>query len=284
MNTSTTFTSLDQAIDTAYEILEAFTTDEEFETKVTKAFGTDFDYQKLESLKQQWQSSDFSELPTVEVLPAATLNAAKGAYSSSTNTIYLSQELINQNADTISTITDVLLEEIGHFIDAYINLADALGDEGAIFAILAQHKLLDELTLQALKIEDDITTIMVNGQAVQVENAVGPGIVTLSGTILWTDGDGQTHPVRGSTVKIWQHNFVGSDELIQTEPIVTDSQGNYTATFENGLNGFSRDVYVEVLSDGAAHYVESAGLLGNIYSQKSSTFFDIPNGNTPDIF
>jgi Ca2+-binding RTX toxin-like protein len=261
---------LDQVVSTIYDILKAFTADEAFETKVTTAFGSNFDRQKLESLKLQWQTSDFSELPPIEIIPTDTLKGARGAYSTNTNTIYLSQDLFNQNADNISAITDVLLEEIGHFVDAHINLSDAPGDEGAIFATLVQNKLLDELTLQALKAEEDVTTITVNGQTVQVENAVEPGIINLSGTIQWTDSAGQLHPVRGSTVKIWQYNFLSPDTLIEESS--TDDQGFYSVQFGNGLEGVGRNIYVEVLADGVSHYVESSGLSGKTYSQRSSTY------------
>jgi hypothetical protein len=38
----------------------------------------------------------------------------------------------------VSTIAAVLLEEIGHFVDSKINLADTPGDEGAVFSAIVR--------------------------------------------------------------------------------------------------------------------------------------------------
>lgn len=57
-----------------------------------------------------------------------------GAYSESLNAIYLSSSFI-ENALPLA-VTQVLVEEIGHAIDAKINNADSRGDEGERFASL----------------------------------------------------------------------------------------------------------------------------------------------------
>ncbi|MFN5895779.1 MAG: hypothetical protein ACK45Z_24590, partial [Dolichospermum sp.] len=97
--------------------------------------------------------------------------------------IYLSANFLATS--TAEAISEVLLEEIGHFIDAHINISDSAGDEGAIFAALVQGYSLDTQTLQALKAEDDHATITVNGQNIQVEeqNFTGTnGNDTITGT------------------------------------------------------------------------------------------------------
>ena len=48
---------------------------------------------------------------------------------------------------------------------------DSAGDEGAIFAELVQGNSLDVATLEALRAENDQTTIIVNGEIIQVEQA-----------------------------------------------------------------------------------------------------------------
>ncbi|MFN5999838.1 MAG: Calx-beta domain-containing protein, partial [Dolichospermum sp.] len=110
---------------------------------------------------------DFSQLPQIEILDSSILGNANGAYASSNNQIYLSANFLATS--TAEAISEVLLEEIGHFIDAHINISDSAGDEGAIFAALVQGYSLDTQTLQALKAEDDHATITVNGQNIQVE-------------------------------------------------------------------------------------------------------------------
>ncbi|MFM6225061.1 MAG: hypothetical protein ACKPDM_32715, partial [Dolichospermum sp.] len=128
-------------------------------------------------------SGDFSQLPQIEILDSSILGNANGAYASSNNQIYLSANFVATS--TAETLVGTLLEEIGHFIDAHINLSDSAGDEGAIFAELVQGYSLDTTTLQALKAEDDHATITVNGQNIQVEqqNFTGTnGNDTITGT------------------------------------------------------------------------------------------------------
>ena len=85
-----------------------------------------------------------------------------GAYASSTNKIYLSNSFL-ANATT-EAISAVLLEEIGHFVDAQINQTDSAGDEGAIFATLVQGYSLNAQSLTNLIAENDYATITVNGE------------------------------------------------------------------------------------------------------------------------
>ena len=65
----------------------------------------------------------------------------------------------------------VLIEEIGHFVDAQVNQTDTPGDEGAIFAAVVFGKSLSEEVLQVLKTEDDRGIIVVDGEAIAVEMA-----------------------------------------------------------------------------------------------------------------
>ncbi|MFM6346029.1 MAG: hypothetical protein ACKPFK_12900, partial [Dolichospermum sp.] len=106
-------------------------------------------------------------LPPIEVLSDEVLGTANGAYSSSKNKIYLSASFLNTASS--ATIINVILEEIGHYVDAQINQVDSAGDEGAIFAELVRGNSLDVATLDALRAENDQTTIIVNGEIIQVE-------------------------------------------------------------------------------------------------------------------
>jgi hypothetical protein len=62
------------------------------------------------------------------------------------------------NTASSAAIINVILEEIGHYVDAQINPVDTPGDEGAIFAELVQGNSLDVATLEALREENDQTT------------------------------------------------------------------------------------------------------------------------------
>jgi hypothetical protein len=104
--------------------------------------------------------------------------------------------------------------------------------------------------------------------------------VNLSGTILWTDEGGNTHPVREATVEIWDSDdFPLFDELVTT--VRTDVNGKYSSTLNNndGIFQGNRDIYIKVLADSPFHYVSSDGTEGETYSQRNQiTFNEIPNG------
>ncbi|MFN6008898.1 MAG: Calx-beta domain-containing protein, partial [Microcystis sp.] len=151
------------------DILFNFAQSDGFWANLETAFGTSYDVVKATQLRQQWQSRNFSQIPPIEVLSDEVLGTANGAYSSSTNKIYLSASFLNTASS--AAIVNVILEEIGHYVDAQINQVDSAGDEGAIFAELVQGNSLDVATLDALRAENDQTTIIVNGEIIQVEQA-----------------------------------------------------------------------------------------------------------------
>jgi hypothetical protein len=68
------------------------------------------------------------------------------------------------------------------------------------------------------------------------------------------------------------------DELVTT--VRTNDIGLYSATFNNndGIGQGRRDIYIEVLADGPAHFVESAEIFGTTYSQKTDPINEISNG------
>ncbi|NER97311.1 MAG: calcium-binding protein, partial [Symploca sp. SIO1B1] len=163
--------ALEAAILKAQDLLKAIASGQDFTQKFTIAFGNDFDLTESEYLRQQWEEDNFESLPDIEIRSSAAINGAHGAFSADTNTIYLSQEYLTQNASSPQAIANLLLEEIGHSVDSQINTSDASGDEGAIFSALAQGVQLEEGTLQALKAENDLTTVTLDGEVIQIEQA-----------------------------------------------------------------------------------------------------------------
>nr|NCR53542.1 calcium-binding protein [Microcystis aeruginosa L211-07] len=151
------------------DVLFDFAQSDGFWANLAIAFGTSYDVVKATQLRQQWKSRNFSQIPPIEVLSDEVLGTANGAYSSSKNKIYLSASFLNTASS--AAIINVILEEIGHYVDAQINQVDSAGDEGAIFAELVQGNSLDVATLDALRGENDQTTIIVNGEIIEVEQA-----------------------------------------------------------------------------------------------------------------
>jgi hypothetical protein len=150
-----------------YDVLFNFAQSDGFWANLETAFGTSYDVVKATELQQQWKSRNFSQIPPIEVLSDEVLGTANGAYSSSTNKIYLSASFLNTASS--AAIVNVILEEIGHYVDAQINLVDSAGDEGAIFAELVSGESLSSQQLQVLKLENDTAIVEIDGQQIQIE-------------------------------------------------------------------------------------------------------------------
>lgn len=160
-----------EAMDIVKEQLTQFAKVPNFVEKMNLAFGESWDTQAANVLTQDWLNGDFSLIPPVKFVSSAEIDGANGAFASATDTIYLSRELLAGNGANSATVADVLLEEIGHSVDARLNITDTPGDEGAIFAAVVQDKVLSEGELQGLRGEDDIGTFIFNGQAISIEKA-----------------------------------------------------------------------------------------------------------------
>jgi hypothetical protein len=158
------------------EQLSAFAASTGFSQKMSLAFGDSLLNRQLTNLQNGWLEDDYWVLPDIKILPGEQLNGSFGAFAQATNTIYLSQDYIDRNATNPAAISSVLLEEVGHFVDAKLNFRDTPGDEGAIFAALVQRSDLDEATLKTLKAKDDGGAIEVEGMTIQVEQATADTI------------------------------------------------------------------------------------------------------------
>jgi len=162
---------LNKGLIIAKEFLTYFAESQDFVKKINTAFGEAYSTEKAQNLRRQWAGDDFSQLPQIQLKPAAEINGALGAFSQDTNTIYLAQEYVGENHSKPEIIGQVLLEEFGHFVDSQINTRDAAGDEGAIFSALVRGKRLTDDELKKEKAENDIGSINVNGRIIEVENA-----------------------------------------------------------------------------------------------------------------
>ncbi|MGA9378582.1 MAG: RHS repeat-associated core domain-containing protein, partial [Phormidium sp.] len=163
------FLTAKAAVQTAQNILQKFTFSSDFDTKIKTAFGDSFNSTIVNALAQAWAKEDFSSFPEIEIRSASEINGANGAFAASTNKIYLSQELVHQG--DVEAIASVLLEEYGHYIDSQINAIDSTGDEGEIFADIAQGKELSESKVSALKAENDAATIILDGKTIGIEQS-----------------------------------------------------------------------------------------------------------------
>jgi hypothetical protein len=147
--------------------LRDFAQSPDFAAKMELAFGQGVN---VSSLQAAWAAGDFTMLPQIEVRSRWDINGANGAYAAAIDTIFISEEFLNQNAGNVDAMTaSVILEEIGHAVDARLNQSDSPGDEGAIFSALVRGETLSAQELAALRAEDDTATVTLDGQVVEIE-------------------------------------------------------------------------------------------------------------------
>jgi hypothetical protein len=154
--------------------LEAFFSQPNFSEKMQIPFGDNFDREKSFTLAQDIVNENSEILQDITILPDNVLKYANGAFSLATESIYLSNNFVTRNVQDPNAIANVLLEEVGHFIDSKINAVDAPGDEGEIFAAISQGAIISAPVLEAIKNEDDRTFINLNNQVVSIEQSSVP--------------------------------------------------------------------------------------------------------------
>ncbi|MEI6427282.1 MAG: hypothetical protein WCO45_02675, partial [Pseudanabaena sp. ELA607] len=189
-----------------------------FATVMAEVFGGSADLVKQERLRQQWQGGAWHQgefaLPRVRVLSSSAMGLqVAGAYSKDTATIYLSEALLE--TQDLYLIRRVLLEEIGHAIDAQLNVIETPGDEGDLFAALVLGESLTPEKIAAIRSEDDHGWVWVDGTQVAVEQA--------GGVLLRTNvfGDKASNPanltVIGTTMYFTADDGVNGVELWKTD-------------------------------------------------------------------
>jgi large repetitive protein len=151
---------LQEIVDVARQKIAGFFQQPNWRNQLALAFGDSFDSEQAKKYSEQ--------LPAIEVLPEIILGTASGAFSAKNNTIFLSRNLIERGDS--QEITAVLIEEIGHSIDAYVNQKDSSGDEGEIFARLVEGSLNQSDYLKLLA-EDDHTIRWIDGQWTEIEQS-----------------------------------------------------------------------------------------------------------------
>jgi hypothetical protein len=170
-----------EALGLALNKLSLFAKSPSFIEQMTVAFGSGWSPIFAQTVVTELAGG---KLPTIEVV--ADLGGALGAYAAENNKIYLSQKFLLANQANPQAIADVLLEEIGHSIDARINTVDSAGDEGEIFAALVNQRTLSPGELAGLKSQNDQKTLVINGQATTIEQATY-GSINVDGNLAdWT--------------------------------------------------------------------------------------------------
>ncbi len=174
------------AIDRSKDLLGNFLVSDNFTENVYLAFGSS---DRAVSIRNTLNAllDDRASLQ-LAIVSTSQLNGGNGAFAAASNTIYLSTEFLNNNNS--AAIERVLLEEIGHYLDAKTSNIDAIGDEGEIFSALVRRENLDSQKFDSLKSENDRTSVFIDGKATKLELNTTYGNITLDGSVNdWTNLD-----------------------------------------------------------------------------------------------
>ena len=119
------------------------------------------------------------------VVAGSVLAGANAAYANSTDTIYLSSSFLATASQ--ASLVRVLLEEVGHAVDARLHSSDTPGDEGERFAHLILGHTLTKTEISRIATEDDKKTLLIDGLSLLVERAE-PVILTVTTVLDERDG------------------------------------------------------------------------------------------------
>jgi murein DD-endopeptidase MepM/ murein hydrolase activator NlpD len=157
---------LNESLSLMKEKLQNLISTPDFGAKLEIAFGEGCNQELAKSLMEKAANGDLGDVK-IEIVGKDILGSANGAYARSLNTIFVSDQFILYNGK--KEIAKLVTEEVGHVIDATINVTDAQGDEGEIFADLVFNESLSPEQLTALKAENDSAVIIVGGVEVEIE-------------------------------------------------------------------------------------------------------------------
>jgi hypothetical protein len=139
---------------------------QEFDALMKQVYGDNYDKGLAEQYRQQALRGDFSFLPEVQFVDAATLQGGKGAYNEAEGVVYINRDIVASDPDLAA---QVFVEEAGAHLDAKLNTVDTQGDEGEMFRRLLGGEQLSERAIEAIRNDNDHGTITVDGKQVQVE-------------------------------------------------------------------------------------------------------------------
>jgi Ca2+-binding RTX toxin-like protein len=256
-------TVLNSALTLTYNQLSTFAGLDNFWNLFDTAFGTQYNRSGAEILRLQWLSGDFSQVPQIEILDSSILGGANGAYASSNNKIYLSANFLATS--TAEAISAVLLEEIGHFIDAQINQIDTPGDEGEKFSALVRGQNLTTQELDRINTENDWANITVDGKVIAVEQAA-PIVLTVTTTADQNDGSATGGLSLRDAIIIANANPT-TDYKIQltggTTYNLTSNGINENAALTGDLDIKSRSNVLYIVAVGGQATINASGLLNS---------------------
>jgi len=275
-------TKLEEITLNAQQYLSNFAQGDNFDSVLETAFATP----QAPLLAHSLRTGEFLDRLDLEIRSADQLEGALGAYASFKDTIFLSRSLLTQG--TVEQATDVLLEEVGHAIDDFVNDTDTPGDEGDIFASLVQGNELRDRDLASLRQEDDRATLEIGGEQVVVEqaeftvtNTDDSGEGSLRSAIAQANGsEGEdtitfNSNLSGETIGLTSGQLEITESLtiegLGAEELTVDAGGNSRIFRIDDSNDFNENSEISVTIDGLTIQGGSADSGGGIFNKEDLT-------------
>ncbi|WP_071189162.1 Calx-beta domain-containing protein [Trichormus sp. NMC-1] len=250
--------------------LRKFARRADFDTSLKQVFGADI---QSGELRQAWLKGTFLTLPNLEIIASSQINGALGAFAATNNTIYLSSELIKSR--NLQAITEVFLEEYGHYLDSILNQQDRDGDEGEYFAAVVTGKTLSVSDISRLQTENDKVVVTLAGQAVEIEQSLP--VISVGTT--------PTNAIENSTPGIFTltrysdfSNSITVNYNLSGTAINGTDYSNLSGTVTFAAGSATATVVVNPLDDNLYEFAESV-----ILSLNTGTTYTVGTNNTATL-
>jgi hypothetical protein len=226
---------------------------EGFDAFMQQVYGDKYDKNLAEQYRQCALRGDFSWLPDVKFVDAATLHGGNGAYNAQEGVVYINRDVAAADPQKAA---QVFVEEAGAHLDAKLNTADTQGDEGEMFRRVLSGENLSQQEIAAIRNDDDHGTITVDGKKVEVEFWFGEDIVDAASDAVDTVADAASDAVDyvgdaardvvyevGDAVKEAGMGLINSAEMIM-QGVFVDVIGG---TFMNLIHGRVADAWDSII-------------------------------------
>ncbi|WP_319422728.1 M15 family metallopeptidase [Pleurocapsa sp. FMAR1] len=298
---------LEASVFEARNQLEIFANGEDFFNELNQAFELDVSSTEAKAVIEDLASGE--TMPKIEILSANELNNANAAFGE--ETIYVSEEFLSDNSDSLDVVEGVLLEEMGHYVDRELNLFDSPGDEGDIFSQLVRGDTISGAELDDLQAEDDSATISVDGEVISVELAEPSSLEPTPGTdytelvpippdseinqgltsplpevmydLIGDPGNAETGEVSPELEELLVTRNVGPFEVSGLTPAVDALERIFTQVKEDNPELYEQLGYSGMYNLRRINSVDTGPIPGTISNHSWGTAIDINIGDDPDF-
>ena len=152
-------------ISVVYQNLKNWALSSASEADLERIFGQNTNWATVYKYLSAFRKGDFSLLPPITVLPASDMPELWGGYSRNLGRIFISEDCPSHLQN------EILLEEIGHFLDQELCSEETPGDEGVLFANLVLKRNPEPSQLREWATENSLYGITFQGRSHLVEAA-----------------------------------------------------------------------------------------------------------------